>query len=65
MQETNSEVFLFGALLNTILNIDYPAMAEYAIRAAIGGVIYFMFKLVADFISEKYFTKTVKRRRHE
>jgi hypothetical protein len=50
-----SNIFLTGAIL--FANLDYSGLAEYAIKAAIGGVIWMGFKLAGDYIAER-----IKRR---
>jgi hypothetical protein len=54
----SSSVFLTGAIL--FANMDFAGLTEYALKAAIGGAIWFLFKLGADFISEK-----LKNRKNE
>jgi hypothetical protein len=34
-------------------NIDYSGLTDYALKALIGGIVWFGFKLVSDFISKK------------
>ncbi len=46
-----SNIFLTGTIL--FANMDYTGLTEYAVKAAIGGAIWFLFKLGSDFISEK------------
>jgi hypothetical protein len=50
-----SSIFLTGAIL--FANLDYTGLQEYAIKAAIGGVIWMVFKLAGDYISEKMKSK--------
>jgi hypothetical protein len=47
----NSSVFLTGAIL--LANLDYSGLAEYAIKAAIGGIIWMGFKLTSDYVSDR------------
>lgn len=49
--DPSSNIFLTGAIL--FANLDYSGLAEYALKAAIGGAIWMAFKLVTDYISEK------------
>ena len=49
--EGNSNFFLTGAIL--FANLDASGLAEYAVKAAIGGAIWLVFKLTSDYISEK------------
>lgn len=52
-QETDSlsHHFLTGAIL--FANLDYSGLSAYAIKAAIGGAIWMVFKLTGDFLSYK------------
>ncbi|MEO6305910.1 MAG: hypothetical protein ABIP51_22375 [Bacteroidia bacterium] len=52
-QETDSlsNHFLTGAIL--FANLDYSGLSAYAIKAAIGGAIWMVFKLTGDFLSYK------------
>lgn len=49
--EGNSNFFLTGAIL--FANLDASGLAEYAVKAAIGGAIWLVFKLTSDYISER------------
>ena len=50
--------FLTGAIL--FANLDASGLAEYAVKAAIGGAIWLVFKITSDFISEKLKSKKEK-----
>ncbi len=51
-QDTSgTNIFLTGAIL--FANLDYSGLGEYAIKAAIGGVVWMAFKLASDYIGEK------------
>lgn len=54
-QDSSTNIFLTGAIL--LANMDYSGLGDYAIKAAIGGVVWMAFKLTADYIGEK-----IKRR---
>jgi hypothetical protein len=49
--DTSSHTFLTGAIL--LANLDYTGLADYAIKAAIGGAIWMAFRLAGDFLSVK------------
>ncbi len=49
--DMSTNIFLTGAIL--FANVDYSGLAEYALKAIVGGVIWMGFKLVTDFVSEK------------
>lgn len=49
--DSSSNLFLTGAIL--FANLDYGGLAEYALKAAIGGVIWMSVKLAADWVTEK------------
>lgn len=46
-----SSLLLYGAVL--LANIDYVSIADYAIKAFVGGTIWLGFKLAADYLSQK------------
>lgn len=48
---SGSNLFLTGAIL--FANLDYSGLAEYALKAAIGGLVWMTVKLAADYISQK------------
>lgn len=49
--DSSTNIFLTGAIL--FANLDYSSLAEYALKAAIGGFIWMAFKLGSDIISDK------------
>ena len=49
--DSSTSIFLTGAIL--FANLDYSSLAEYALKAAIGGLIWMTFKIASDYISEK------------
>lgn len=46
-----SQTFLTGAIL--FANMDFSGLADYAIKACIGGAIWMAFKLAGDHFSNK------------
>ncbi len=59
--DTNtSQTFLTGAIL--FANIDYSGFGGYAIRAAIGGAIWMIFKLAGDYLSHRMLNKKKSER---
>ena len=38
-------------------NLDFTGLADYAIKAIIGGIIWFGFKFAADYITAKFKNK--------
>ena len=54
----SSNFFLTGAIL--FANLDASGLAEYAVKAAIGGSIWLVFKLASDFITEKIKNRKAK-----
>jgi hypothetical protein len=50
-----SQTFLTGAIL--FANIDYSGFGGYAVRAAIGGLIWMVFKLAGDYLSHRMLNK--------
>lgn len=51
LQDGSTNIFLTGAIL--FASMDYSGLAEYAVKAAIGGVIWMAFKLATDLVSAK------------
>ena len=49
--DSTSNLFLTGSIL--LANLDYTGLADYAMKAVIGGVIWMAFKVAGDYISEK------------
>lgn len=49
--DSNSNMFLTGTIL--LANLDYSGLADYALKAIVGGVIWMSFKLAGDYISER------------
>ncbi|MDD5464552.1 MAG: hypothetical protein PHP62_05380 [Candidatus Moranbacteria bacterium] len=49
--DSSTNIFLTGAVL--LANLDSSSLAEYALKAAIGGLIWMTFKLASDYVSEK------------
>jgi len=50
--DSGSSLFLTGTIL--LANMDYSGMADYAIKAMIGGAIWMGFKVAGDMISERF-----------
>jgi hypothetical protein len=57
MDNGNLAVFYYGAVFNIIANVDTVSFGEYAIKALIGGLIWIAFKLLGDWIGNKFFHK--------
>ena len=49
--DSSTNIFLTGAVL--LANLDSSGLAEYALKAAIGGIIWMTMKIASDYISEK------------
>ncbi len=49
---SSDNLFLTGALL--FADFDYSGYAEYALKAAIGGFIWFLFKIASEYVSHKF-----------
>lgn len=54
--DSASHTFLTGAIL--FANLDYSGLTAYAVKAAIGGAIWMVFKLAGDLISQRFLNKT-------
>jgi hypothetical protein len=50
--DSGSNLFLTGTIL--LANVDYSGMADYAIKAMIGGAIWMGFKVAGEMISERF-----------
>ncbi len=53
--DSTSQSFLTGAIL--FANVDYSGFGGYAVKAAIGGLIWMVFKLAGDYLSHKLLEK--------
>ena len=49
--DKSSNMFLTGAIL--FANLDFASLEEYAIKAAIGGMIWMVFKLAGEYFTDK------------
>ena len=49
--DSTSQSFLTGAIL--FANVDFSGYGGYALKAAIGGLIWMVFKLAGDYLSNK------------
>ena len=61
--DSTSHTFLTGAIL--FANLDYSGLGAYAVKAAIGGAIWMIFKLAGDYLSEKILAKKKKKESEE
>lgn len=57
--DSTSHTFLTGAIV--FANLDYSGFAGYAVKAAIGGAIWMIFKLAGDYLSDKMLTRKKKK----
>jgi hypothetical protein len=56
--DSTAPILLYGAIL--MANLDASGLIEYAVKAAIGGAIWFVYKITSDYISEKLKSKKEK-----
>ena len=49
--DSTSNMFLTGTIL--LANLDYSGLADYALKALVGGVIWMAFKIAGEYISER------------
>ena len=56
--DTSSNIFLTGAIL--LANLDYSGLKEYAIKAAIGGLIWMAARIAGELISDYIKSKRSK-----
>jgi len=57
--DSSTSIFLTGAVL--FANLDSTGLAEYALKAAIGGLIWMTFKIASDYVSDKIRSKRQKK----
>lgn len=55
--DSNTTVFLLGAILNILASTEWTSLLDYAIKAIIGGIVWLVFKLISNYISHKYYGK--------
>ncbi len=48
---TSSNVFLTGTIL--LANLDFAGLADYALKALIGGAIWLGYKMTSDYMERK------------
>jgi len=48
---TSSNVFLTGTIL--LANLDFAGLADYALKAFIGGAIWLGYKMTSDYLERK------------
>jgi len=46
-------VFLLGALFNTVVNLDFSGVLDDTLKALIGGFVWLLYKLIADYIASR------------
>ena len=61
--DTASSTFLTGAIL--FANVDYSGLGGYAVKAAIGGAIWMIFKLAGDYLSQKLLERKKEKQEGE
>lgn len=49
--DTASNIFLTGSIF--LANLDFTGLLDYALKAAIGGLMWLVFKMVADGIERR------------
>jgi hypothetical protein len=49
--DQSSNIFLTGTIL--LANLDFSGLLDYALKALIGGAIWFTYKMTADYIDRK------------
>jgi hypothetical protein len=51
---SNTTVFLLGAIFNIFASTEWSSLADYALKAVVGGIIWMGFKLIGDYISHRF-----------
>jgi hypothetical protein len=49
--DSSSNLFLTGTIL--LANMDYSGLADYAVKALIGGAIWMCFKIGGDLLTDR------------
>ena len=62
-QQDTSNLFLYGAIM--FANIDYVGIADYVIKAILGGAVWFAFKLMQDYYSVRVRNKAKVNFKHD
>ncbi len=57
--DSSTSIFLTGAIL--FANLDFSSLTEYALKAAIGGLIWMTFKVASDYVSDKIKNRKQKK----
>jgi hypothetical protein len=60
---TSQNIFLTGFIL--LANLDFTGLLEYGLKAAIGGSIWLVFKMVADKLDRKWRNNQSNTTKHE
>ncbi len=60
---SNGIVFLLGAVFNILANTDFSNLLDYSLKALIGGFIWLLYKLIADYISARSKSKSQKAKK--
>ena len=61
--DSTSNMLLYGAIM--FANIDYVSVADYVIKALLGGAVWFGFKLLQDYYSVKVRSHAHKQREEQ
>ncbi len=56
--DTASNVFLTGSIF--LANLDFSGLMDYALKAVIGGLMWLLFKMLADFMERRCSRPPVK-----
>jgi hypothetical protein len=55
--DSNTTVFLLGAVLNILASTEWTSLLDYTIKAIIGGIVWLIFKVISNYISHKFIKK--------
>ncbi|MCG8308517.1 MAG: hypothetical protein MI975_14080, partial [Cytophagales bacterium] len=50
--------FLLGAIFNILANTDFSNLLDYTSKALIGGFVWLLYKLIADYIASRSRSKS-------
>lgn len=51
--QNNIPAFMLGAILNVLAAVDVAGLVDYLVRAIVGGIVWLVFKILADYLSKR------------
>jgi hypothetical protein len=56
--QSNGIIFLLGAIFNILANTDFSNLFDYTLKALIGGFVWLLYKLIADYMASRSRSKS-------